>query len=192
MISLLRGNIAYTDSTFLIIDVNGVGYKVYMAQRALGSMGLKNTPVQIFTYTHVREDMLELYGFLEYADLRLFEFLLGVSGIGPRTALGVFNNGTREEIIKAILRADTSFFAGVPRLGTKNAQKIIIELKGKLGSQGDIDLAGEMPQDNDALEALVNIGYSRQEARKALREIGKEIETTEEKIKMALRYLGKQ
>lgn len=124
MIGSLNGIIDYQEASSIIIDVNGVGYKVLVPVSMPLSLGDK---VKLFIHTHVREDLLELYGFKEVQDLKLFEYLISVSGVGCKTALGVFSVGSRAEIIKAIIGNDVGFFTAVPRLGKKNAQKIIIE-----------------------------------------------------------------
>src|SRR5436190_10539061 len=130
MIGTIKGIVEYREDPFVIIDVNGVGYKVLIP--ATISITL-SAPIKLFTHTHVREDLLELYGFTEPQDLKLFEYLISVSGVGCKTALGVFAVGSRSQIVGAIAANDVGFFTSVPRLGKKNAQKIIIELKNKLG-----------------------------------------------------------
>src|SRR5260221_14175888 len=187
MIGYLKGNVVLLDGSSLILYVHGVGYKVTAANNLLTTVHL-NTEASIFTHTHVREDQLDLYGFASYQDLKLFEYFIGVSGIGPKTAIGIFGLGSREEIVQALQKADVDFFTGVPRLGKKNAQKIIIELKSKLGAVEELDLAeGE----SDIVMALASFGFSPDEARRALREIGDKGKTTEEKIKLALKSLGR-
>lgn len=191
MIGALKGTVDFLDKPFMVIDVNGVGYKVLISD----SFYSKLTPgekVKVYTYTHVREDALELFGFPEIEDLKLFENLISVSGIGPKTALNIFSFGQRSDIVEAILKGDVSFFSSVPRLGTKNAQKIIIELKNKMGSTVDLDLSGKEQAENDeVVAALKNFGFTVSEAQKALREIkGKELKP-EEKIRLALKNLSR-
>lgn len=189
MIAALRGTILVKDIQYCVLDVSGVGYKVYLSS-AVSSKFAVNDTVQVFTYTHVREDMLELYGFLEFSELKLFELLIGVSGIGPKTVLNIFAVGTKDDIIGAVVRADDSFFTAVPRLGKKNAQKIIIELKGKLGSTADLDLSETRGADADVISVLESFGFTQREAQEALRNIDSGA-SAEEKIKLALKYLGK-
>lgn len=190
MIGSLRGTVIIIDTTSVLLDVSGVGYKVILPPPLLAKLS-KDQNLSVFTHTHVREDLLELYGFEEMSDLKLFELIIGVSGVGCKTASNVFSLGTRSEIIDAIHKGDVTFFSGVPRLGKKNAQKIIIELKGKLGGTGDIDLGIETPDQKDVMDALKVFGYSSKEAQSALKNIEKDGLSTEEKIKRALRYLGK-
>lgn len=187
MIGYLKGILLRkTDPHFLVV-VSGVGYNVYVSQDALDTFHA-GQEIELFIHTHVREDALELYGFLDDASLKLFELLISVSGIGPKTAIGIFGIGKKEDIVRAIRSADADFFVGVPRLGRKNAQKIIIELKNKLGAVEELDLTDG---DQDATSALMQFGFSSDESRRALREIGDKGSTLEEKIKLALKYLGK-
>ncbi len=189
MIASLSGKILLRADPYLIIDVSGVGYKVYASVEILSSKQVGDA-VTIFTYTHVREDLLELYGFSTYKDLQLFEQLLSVSGIGPKTAIGVFSLGGSREIVSAIMSGDVSFFSQVPRLGKKNAQKIIIELKNKIGSTAELDLS-ESGDSMDIVTALKSFGFSGKEAEQAVSAVKDRGTTTEERIKLALKYLGK-
>lgn len=187
MIGHLTGTLISRTDPHIIIDVHGVGYKVCAASDVLSTFHVGDT-VSLFIHTHVREDAFELYGFTDEGSLSLFELLLSVSGIGPKTAIGVFALGKKEAVLQAIRSADVAFFTGVPRLGKKNAQKIIIELKGKLGAVEELDL---QEGDADVVSALTQFGFSSAEAAAAVRAIGKQDASASEKIKLALKYLGK-
>jgi len=191
MIGFLKGKVELLKRPFVIIDVNGVGYKVLVPETIYAKLSIGEN-LKIFTYTYVREDALDLFGFLEAEDLGLFESLLTVSGIGPKTALNIFSFGERKDIIEAIIKGDVTFFTSVPRLGTKNAQKIIIELKNKMGAGSDLDLSGkDLLENAEVVQALKNFGFSVSEAQKAVREIKQVGLTTEEKIRLALKNLGR-
>ncbi len=191
MIGLLKGKIELLFRPFVIIDVNGVGYKVLVSESVYKKLNTKDA-IKIFTYTYVREDNLELFGFLELEELTLFENLITVSGIGPKTALNIFSFGERKDIIEAIIKGDVGFFTSVPRLGTKNAQKIIIELKNKMGSDHQIDLSGkDFIENAEVIEALKGFGFTVSESQKALRAIKTQGLSLDEKIKMALKTMGK-
>jgi Holliday junction DNA helicase RuvA len=191
MIGFLRGKIELLQRPFVIIDVHGVGYKVLVPESVYSKL-IKEKEVRVFTYTHVREDALDLFGFLEAEDLGLFESLLTVSGIGPKTALNIFSFGERKDIREAIIKGDVTFFTSVPRLGTKNAQKIIIELKNKMGAGQDLDLSGkDLLENAEVIQALKNFGFSVSEAQKAVREVKKDGISTEERIRLALKALGR-
>jgi len=191
MIGFLKGVIELLDRPFIYIDVNGVGYKVLVSDNVYSKLA-KTEKIKLFTYTYVREDSLELFGFMEVEDLKLFEALITVSGVGPKTALNIFSFGERKDIVEAIIKGDVSFFTSVPRLGTKNAQKIIIELKNKMGAGNDLDLSGkDLLENAEVVQALKNFGFSVGEAQKAVREIKTQGLSLDEKIKLALRNLSK-
>ncbi|MDE2026716.1 MAG: Holliday junction branch migration protein RuvA [Patescibacteria group bacterium] len=191
MIGSLHGTVDLFDGNSVLINVHGVGYRVHVPQSFRDKYQREET-VSVYTYTHVREDVLELFGFETLEEMKLFEALIGVSGIGPKTAIGVFGIGTKSQIISAIQKADVDFFTGVPRLGKKNAQKIIIELKGKLGSLEELDLTGNKTLvDSDVLTALKGFGFSQKEAEEAIKAVGLQATDTSGKLRLALKYLGK-
>ncbi len=191
MIGHLNGVVFFKDGNSIILDVKGVGYKV-LGSRDVLSKAIKGTSLELFIYTHVREDNISLFGFLESLDLKLFENLIGVSGIGPKTAMNIFSIGTRSQIVSAIISADTSFFKSVPRLGQKNAQKIIIELKNKFGGTGEIDLSGsDMSGSEEVVIALKGFGFTSKEINDAIRNVRKNGQKITETIRLALKYLGK-
>lgn len=189
MIGLIYGKIAIIKPPYAIVDTGGVGYKILVTQGILSKIKLGEN-LRVFTYTHVREDTLELFGFESSDDLSLFELFLTVPGIGPKTAVGIFSAGTSSQIKSAVLSSDTSFFSRVPRLGLKNAQKIIIELKSKLGGDGLVDLSNH-EEEKELSNALKNFGFKTEEIMNALKKIHGQGETTEEKLRLALKQLGK-
>ncbi len=189
MIGSINGTVIIRDDPYIILEVNNVGYRVYAAQDVLSSIPT-DSKLKIFTYTHVREDILELYGFLKYSDLKLFESLINVSGVGPKTAIGIFTVGSADQIKQAIFEGNVSFFTSVPRLGSKNAQKIIIELKNKVGG-GELDLAnGSMQGRNEIQSALKTFGFTAAEINEAIKNIDGS-KSIEEQIKNALKNLGR-
>jgi Holliday junction DNA helicase RuvA len=191
MIGYLRGEVFFKESNYIILDVKGVGYKV-LGSRDVLTKSIKGSPLELFIYTHVREDNISLFGFLESSDLKLFENLIGVSGVGPKTAMNIFSVGHRSQIIEAIMSADTAFFKSVPRLGQKNAQKIIIELKNKFGGLGEIDLSGEdLSGTEEITSALKSFGFTSREIYEAIKHVKKDNQEITETIKLALKYLGK-
>ena len=191
MIGFLRGEVFLKEGSFIILDVKGVGYKILVASDVL-SKAIKGSPLELFIYTHVREDNISLFGFLEALDLKLFENLIGVSGIGPKTAMNIFSVGNRAEITNAVVQGNVDFFTSVPRLGRKNAQKIIIELKNKLGGIGDLDLSAEdMSGSEEVVAALKGFGFTNTEIHDAIRQVKKDGQKVTETIKLALKYLGK-
>lgn len=191
MIGFLKGEVFFKEGNYIILDVKGVGYKVLAASDVL-SKTIKGTSLELFIYTHVREDNISLFGFLEASDLKLFENLIGVSGIGPKTAMNIFSVGNRAEITNAVVQGNVDFFTSVPRLGRKNAQKIIIELKNKFGGIGDLDLTGEdMFGSEEVIVALRGFGFTNKEIYEAIRAVKKSGQKITETIRLALKYLGK-
>jgi Holliday junction DNA helicase RuvA len=190
MIGRLTGTIDSHIHNPLIIDVHGVGYVVRVPERFLASIkpGRQHT---LLIHSHIREDAFDLYGFATQQELVLFELLLTVSGIGPKTALPVVDRGAAA-VEAAVRKSDVDFFTTIPRLGTKNAQKIIIELKSKLGSSQMLDLTGtESSETKQIIEALTSMGFDRQEIREALKKLDTKDISVEQKIRHALTLLGK-
>lgn len=184
MIGMLTGIVSYKSSSTILLDVHDVGYKLLLPELLFQEsiLGERKT---YYTYTYVREDALELFGFHEPEDLVLFEKLISVSGIGPRTALNIFSVGSRQDILSAIERSDTAFFKSVPRLGAKNAQKLIIELRGKLEED---TLSQVSTENSDVVQALEAFGFKQVEIISALKDVEG---TPEEKIKKVLKKLGR-
>lgn len=134
VIGLVYGKVDSIKAPYVVIDTGGVGYKILVPQGIISKIKAGD-PLKVYTYTNVREDALDLFGFETPNDLALFELFLTVPGIGPKTAVGIFAAGTTPQIRGAVLASDVSFFSSVPRLGHKNAQKIILELKSKMGGE---------------------------------------------------------
>lgn len=189
MIGFLSGTIIHKSANQVILLVSGVGYLVTVPPNYL-NLPKQSQQAEFFVYTHVREDTFDLYGFPNQDELELFKLTLTVSGIGPKTALLVIDKGV-QKVEQAIKDADTNFFTTVPRLGHKNAQRIIIELKNKLGGLKELDLTSESEESTQATEALRNLGYTRGEALQAIQAVPASQETLEQKISYALRNLGK-
>jgi Holliday junction DNA helicase RuvA len=187
MIGYLSGKVQDKFPASVILLTGGVGYETLIPPSTLSSVTVGDS-LKLYIYTHVREDTLALYGFKTKEELFLFNLLLEVPGIGPKTALLVVDKGV-EKIKQAIAKADVDFFSLIPRLGRKNSQKIIIELKNKLGGLIELDLAGESSETLEAIEALQAMGYTKPQAIGALRMVPESLNTVEEKIKYALKIL---
>lgn len=159
MIGKLTGQVEVVGDSVLL-ETAGVGYLVHVTPSLHMQLSLQPTAT-VYTYTYVREDALELYGFANSHDLQLFELLLSVSGVGARIALAISDKGAAA-ISQAVQEADVTFFTQVPRVGKKLAQKIIIELKSKLGSITELELGSVPDQQQDAFQALQVLGYDEQ------------------------------
>lgn len=188
MISKLKGIVEHKDEKFIILVVGGVGYKVFLASDQLEKIK-ESANISLWTYLAVREDALTLYGFEEKEGLDFFEMLISISGIGPKTALGVINSATIPTLKKAVSSEDISHLVKVSGIGKKIAEKIILELKGKFG-RDDSDKVS-LKDEIDAVEALKSLGYSQSQAREALKQIDKAISNPSERVKQALKILGK-
>ncbi|MDD4804773.1 MAG: Holliday junction branch migration protein RuvA [Candidatus Pacebacteria bacterium] len=188
MISKIEGTVWDINEKFVTIGVMGIGFKIYTTSETR-EVFHKGKTVSIFTHLVVREDALDLYGFLVEEELNFFEMLISISGIGPKTALNVLNISTVSTLKRAISTNDTSHLTKVSGIGKKVAEKIVLELKDKVGSsdENDISLRDEI----DAVEALKALGYSQRDAREALKKVEKNIVKTGDRIKEALKILGK-
>jgi len=191
MISQLKGQITFTGDRFIVLDVNGVGYRINLSQESLIELGKETGEVSLWTHLAVRENSLDLYGFLHQAELDFFEMLITISGIGPKSALGIMNVAPIETLRKAISTEDTSYLTKVSGIGRKIAEKIVLELKDKLSSVSSETDGQELKEESDALEALRSLGYSTQESREALKGLD-DVEGISEKVKAALKQLGKE
>ncbi len=187
MISYLTGTVAEKGSRFAIVEVAGVGYKVFVTDDTLRELALgKETKLR--THHVVREDAEDLFGFLKEEDLKLFELLLNVPGIGPKTALNILSVATPPTLRRSITSGETAYLTKISGIGKKTAEKIILELREKLGASEEGD---SLKEEVDALEALKSLGYSHSEAREALKDMPKEISGTSDRVRHALKLLGK-
>lgn len=185
MIGFLKGNVLHVKENVLILNVSGVGYKVLCPLPLLLSL-VENQELSLYIHTHVREDQLTLFGFKDEQDLFLFEKLTSVSGIGPKGALSMLSVHSPSSIAHAVENGDASTLSSTPGVGKKTAEKIIIELKGKLSH-----LLGSIENDTtyEVRLALETLGYTAKEIREALQEIKTEGKSTSSLIKEALTQL---
>ncbi len=190
MIGFLTGIVYTNHKNPIILVVNGVGYAVFVADRLRTSL-VKDQKTSLSIHTHVSDDAITLYGFSGDNELTLFELLLTVSGIGPRTAIAIIDRGV-DAIERAITESDVDFFTTIPRLGKKNAQKIIIELKTKLGSVRELNLKDEVDGETRQLQdALLGMGFEKREINEAMKKLDPADVTVEQKIRRTLKLLGK-
>lgn len=191
MIAQLTGNIVHTEDRFVVLNVAGVGYKVFTTAESMIFLAKNSQETTLWTHLIVKEDALDLYGFVSQQELNFFELLITVSGIGPKSALGVLSLAGTETLRKAISSNNTEYLTKVAGVGRKSAEKIVLELKDKLGKLGDSLQNEDLDKEADVLNALQALGYSIKEAREALKKIPTETTDTGEKIKQALKQLGK-
>jgi Holliday junction DNA helicase RuvA len=192
MIARLTGTISYIDSRSVILDVGGIGYKVSVTDDTLHAMK-KGSEISLWTHLAVREDALDLYGFIDKKDKDFFELLISISGIGPKGALNILSAVSSDTLVSAVRTGSTAHLVKVSGIGRKTAEKIVLELKDKLGgieSAEGREIAAGMSSYMDAIEALKALGYDADEAREALKKTDKNISDTSAKVKAALKMLG--
>ena len=188
MIGHLAGTVSAVRPGYAIISAGSVGYKVFATRELLLTLK-QDAEASVWTHLAVRESILDLYGFVSEEELRLFELLLTVSGIGPKSALAILDIASVETLRSAIAAGNASYLTKVSGIGKKTAEKIVLELRDKVGaSQGGSEAS--LRGDEEALEAMRALGYSQGEARDALRKVPQEIERSSERLREALRILG--
>ncbi len=191
MIGHLEGVLLETEDRSLLLNVQGVGYRIYCLPETLLRLARKEgEKISFWTYLAVRENALDLYGFEDKEEKRFFELLLTVSGIGPRSALSVLSVSPVATLTSAVRSGDVAYLTKVSGIGRKTAEKIVIELKDKLGI-ASVGEQGELEDEALVIEALKSLGYVHGDIREVLKSIPKEITGTSNRIKAALRHLGK-
>lgn len=191
MIGFLRGNVAGLTSDGCFVDVGGVGYRVMTSLSTIAALPAEGGAVRLWTHTHVREDVLGLYGFLTEEEQRMFEALLSVAGVGPKVALQVCSSFSPSSFRRALVTGDVGAISSVPGIGKKTAQRILVDLKERM-ELPDLDVAGTRPDAvAKARSALENLGYSPGEVRVAISEATPSDDASvEEVVKSALKVLA--
>lgn len=197
MISYIKGNLEVKNIDNVVIDVGGIGYKIFMSGNSIERLGEIGTSVKIHTYMRVREDDISLYGFCTNEELRMFEQLLGVSGVGAKSALTILSNISPSSFALAIISSDVNTLKSLPGIGAKSAQRMILELKDKMKTQDAIETEfvpiktiDKNDKTRDAIEALQVLGYARKDIDLAISSIDTKDLSIEEIIKQGLKYLG--
>ena len=200
MFAYLKGSLEEKSLNYVVVDVGGVGYKIFMSESAISGLGELGETVKIHTYLRVAEDDMSLFGFITKEELKMFELLISVSGIGAKSAISILSNITPSEFALAVYSEDVSKLKSLPGVGPKSAQRIILELKDKVKAQNaEIKLedlkksvsGDKSPYPDEALEALQILGYTRKEIDMAFDSFNLLGLTTEEIIKKALQYLSR-
>src|SRR5262245_2418705 len=197
MIAFLRGQVIDKHPDRLIVDVHGVGYEVHVPLSTFYNVGDAGADVVLRVHTHVREDALQLYGFLTPLEQQLFERLIGISGIGPKLALAVLSGIESTELIGSVQRGDVARLTRIPGIGKKTAERIVLELKDRLAQFADVQTSAAAPASprdrlkDDLVSALLNLGYHRPLAEKAVESTLKSQEepSFEHALRAALREL---
>ena len=196
MIAFLKGKVEFKTNTFIVIDVNGVGYKVFMTESAIQSIE-KNQDIKVFTYMRVMEDDMSLFGFMNNEELAMFELLISVGGIGAKSGIAILSNIEPSAFALAVITDDVAKLKKLPGIGPKTAQRIILELKDKIKTEQALEDSSTMDakaqmDDNtqDAIDALQVLGYARKDIDLAISNIDTKDLPVEEIIKQGLKYLG--
>ena len=202
MLAYIKGSLEIKNNDYIVIDVGGLGYKVNMSKKALESVGNIGDKVKVYTYYRVREDDISIFGFNTNEELRMFELLLTVSGVGAKVALTILSNIEITEFALAVITEDVSKIVKIPGIGKKSAQRIILELKDKLKAQELAEAEeeqGEAKQskkeqnneaEEEAIAALQILGYSKKDIEKAFEKLANKSVSVEELIKKGLTILS--
>lgn len=194
MISYLRGPIIELGTRYVVLDMHGLGYKVYTTDDTIHTLKI-GQETTFWAHLVVREDALDLYGFTTQKERSFFELLISISGIGPKSALNILSLVTSDTLASSIRSGSVAHLVKVSGIGKKTAEKIVLELKDKLsGASFQSDnptLSAGMSSDMDAIEALKSLGYETDDAREALKKISTDISDTGKKVKAALKELGR-
>lgn len=198
MISYIKGTVEHMTDASVVIECGGIGYQISVSAATLGKISGKHQ-VKIYTYMHVREDGISLYGFMTAEEIDMFHKLISVSGLGPKSAMGMLSALTPSQIMLAIVTDDVGALSKAPGVGKKTAQRMILELKDKIKTEDAVaDMAVSAQESlkissgakQDAIDALIALGYGRSEAVRAVMAVAVEGLTTEQIIKNALRRLN--
>jgi Holliday junction DNA helicase RuvA len=194
MITSLQGKVESIGGDRAVINVGGIGFMVFMPTTTLSALGKPGDEVKVHTHLHVREDNISLYGFGSAEELWLFETLLGVTGLGPRLSLAILSSLSPEQVTMAIATGSTEMLDMIPGIGKKVANRIVLELKEKIGAGWAITVGVPAAQENtDVLAALTSLGYSAAEAVKAVAALPDDPKLDlEDRIKLALQYFGRK
>lgn len=196
MIARLKGTVVEKDQNGLVVDVGGVGYAVIVSTGDYGSAEL-NAETSLHIYEHIREDTHDLYGFSNVPSRQFFQQLLSINGVGPKVALGILGAASVPQLQQAIASGDADIFKGVAGVGTKTAQRIVVELKDKLeaigigGGPGGASGGAQLSASDPAFQALLGLGYTVSQAAQALAAVPPEVISEQDRVKAALKELKK-
>lgn len=198
MFAYIKGMFEEKGNNYVVIDVGGVGYKIFMSNMAMAALGETGNVVKVHTHYYVREDNISLYGFASKEELKMFELLISVSGVGAKSAISMLSAISPSDFAMAIISDDVTKLKKVPGIGAKTAQRIILELKDKLKNEEMAETSGEevtnfvsKTEDTDeAIAALQILGYAKKDIEKVLSQIDLSGMSTQDIIKVGLKYLS--
>lgn len=198
MFAYIKGSLEEKMSHYVVVETMGIGYKIFMSKSAIGRAGEIGDQVKIYTHYHVREDEISLYGFLNNEELKMFELLISVSGVGAKSAIAMLSNISPSDFAVSIIQNDITKLTKVPGIGKKTAQRIVLELKDKLKAEQEITKSQEIETKieadetiDEAISALQILGYNRKEIEKAFEKFDYKSMSIEDIIRNGLKYLAK-
>lgn len=200
MFAYIKGNLEEKATNYVVIENGNIGYKIFMSNMSINEIGELGTKVKVYTHYYVREDNISLYGFLSHEELKMFELLLSVSGIGAKSAITMLSNITPAGFAVAIISNNVALLKKIPGIGPKTAQRIILELQDKLKSeqeltkqeeQTEIKIVNNSENVEEAMQALQILGYNKKEIEKAFEKIANTDVSVEELIKKGLSILAR-
>ena len=198
MIAHLKGKIIFKNNKYIVLETHGIGFKVFLAEKNLEKLEEKEgEEIEVFTYLDINERSFDLYGFLEESEKSFFKVVKEIPGVGAKSALEICSIASPEKIKEEIEKGNTEIFKNIPRIGAKKARKIIAELAANddiftKGIQTSKNINANKKVDEEALIALINLGFKKKEAQTALEQIDPEVKDPKEKVKQALKVLRKQ
>ncbi len=200
MFAYIKGSLEEKNSQYVVIEVMGIGYKIFMGENAIHSLGEIGSTVKVYTHYHVREDEISLYGFKTNEELKMFELLISVSGVGAKSAIIMISNMEPSSFALAVITNDTSKLIKIPGIGAKTAARIILELKDKLKNEQLLENESKENNQNianneiveEAISALQVLGYNKKEIEKVMQNLNLDNLTIEDIIKQGLKYLAKR
>ncbi len=199
MFAYIKGNFEEKGNNYVVIDVGGVGYKIFMSNMAIAALGETGNTVKVHTHYYVREDNISLYGFSSNEELRMFELLISVSGVGAKSAIAMLSEISPSSFALAVISDDVSKLVKIPGVGKKTAARIILELKDKLkndeiaeasSSEETVNFVSVSNEVDEAVSALQILGYTKKDIEKVLSQLDLSGKTTQDIIKLGLKYLS--
>ena len=197
MYAYIKGDLEEKSNGFVVIENNGIGYKVFMSNTAIGKLGELHSKVKVYTFYQVREDNISLYGFNTKEELRMFELLISVSGVGSKSAINMLSNIEASSFAVAVVSNDIKKISSIKGIGNKTAQRLVLELKDKLKAEKELTNIEEVKENfeneeisSDVSDALQILGYNRRDIDNAIKKINTKDLSTEDIIKEALKYLS--
>ncbi len=190
MIYSIDGKLTHRGGNFAVVEIGGLGMKVFTHARGIGALPAIGSGLKFFCHLHIRENAMELYGFVLQAELEFFESLISVNGVGPKSALAILGVDKLENILAAIKESRPDLLTHASGIGRKTAERIVLELKNKVTSEKSESFVGKMESDSDLVETLVGLGYRRDQAKAALAKVGEKIIGLEDRLKAALKVLA--